>query len=248
MIKIHTTLLFLATIYCGACSSKSSQEEVSSSEKEEELAIKAPVEINSLSTEAVPDAMIELFRPLGNEKFSPGKVPFEFNIKNFPFGQKRPLMISFNGGDPQAFSQAVFSKEFNSGSYRLVAFLTDESGLALKEFGNFVDRDFLVGASRPFPAAAEPYIMVNYPRENQEYTLGMPVVVDFLVLGGDLKMDGLKVDVKVADMVYTTSEIDALQLTNLPAGEHVIRVALLKDDGGELATIFATANKRIVVK
>jgi hypothetical protein len=157
-------------------------------------------------------------------------------------------MISFNGGDPQAFSQAVFSKEFNSGSYRLVAFLTDESGLALKEFGNFVDRDFLVGGSRPFPAAAEPYIMVNYPRENQEYTSGMPVVVDFLVLGGDLKMDGLRVDVKVADMVYTTSEIDALQLTNLSAGEHVIRVALLKDDGGELATIFATANKRIVVK
>jgi hypothetical protein len=185
---------------------------------------------------------------LGNEKFSPGKVPFEFNIKNFPFGQKRPLMISFNGGDPQPFPQAVFSKEFNSGSYRVVAFLTDESGLALKEFGNFVDRDFLVGASRPIPAAAEPYIMVNYPRENQEYTLGMPVVVDFLVLGGDLKMDGLKVDVRVAEMVYTTSEIDALQLTNLPAGEHVIRVALLKDDGGELATIFATASRRIVVK
>jgi hypothetical protein len=90
--------------------------------------------------------------------------------------------------------------------------------------------------------------MVNYPRENQEYTLGMPVVVDFLVLGGDLKMDGLKVDVRVAEMVYTTSEIDALQLTNLPAGEHVIRVALLKDDGGELATIFATASRRIVVK
>src|SRR5690606_19477623 len=34
-----------------------------------------------------PDAIIEMYSPLGNEKFDEGKVPFEFNIKNYPFGE-----------------------------------------------------------------------------------------------------------------------------------------------------------------
>jgi hypothetical protein len=129
-----------------------------------------------------------------------------------------------------------------------VAFLTDENGLALKEFGNFVDRDFLVGQSRPFPAGDEPYLMVNYPRQNQEYAFGDSVVVDFLVVGGDLKLDGLGVEVKVGDFVYKAPSTDAVQLRNLAVGEHFVRIDLVKNDGTELSGIFASASRRVVVK
>ena len=248
MIKIHLLLFFFVTVCLIACTPKPSQEETLSETPEEELTPEVPVTVTVLPTEGFPDAMLELYRPLGNESFSPGRVPFEFNIKNFPFGQQRPLMIAVNGGDPQAYAQAVFSKEFNPGTYRVVAFLTDEKGMALKEFGNFVDRDFLVGQSRPFPAGDEPYLMVNFPREVQEYAFGEPVIVDFLVVGGDLKLDGLSVEVKVGDFVYKTSSGDALQLQNLPVGEHVVRIDLVKNNGTELSNIFASASRRVVVK
>jgi len=248
MIKIHLLLFFFVTVCLIACTPKPSQEETLTETSEEELTPEVPVTVTVLPAEGFPDAMLELYRPLGNESFSPGKVPFEFNIKNFPFGQQRPLMIAVNGGDPQPYPQAVFSKEFNAGTYRVVAFLTDEKGMALKEFGNFVDRDFLVGQSRPFPAGDEPYLMVNFPREVQEYAFGEPVIVDFLVVGGDLKLDGLSVEVKVGDLVYKTSSGDALQLQNLPVGEHVVRIDLVKNNGTELSNIFASASRRVVVK
>ncbi|HSI77644.1 MAG TPA: hypothetical protein VK957_17225 [Lunatimonas sp.] len=248
MIKIPYYLLIFATVCLIACSPKPSQEETLSEIVEEETTPEVPITVTVMPSEAFPDAMIELYRPLGNETFSPGKVPFEFNIKNYPFGQQRPLMIAINGGDPQAYPQAVFSKEFNAGTYRAVAFLTDENGMALKEFGNFVDRDFLVGQSRPFPAGDEPYLMVNFPRQNQEYTFGDSVVVDFLVVGGDLKLDGLGVEVKVGDLVYKASSADAIKLENLSVGEYVVRIDLVKNDGSELSNIFASASRRVVVK
>lgn len=248
MIKIPFILLIFLTVCLMACSPKSSKEEVLSETTVEEITPEVPVTVTVLPSEGFPDAMLELYRPLGNETFPPGKVPFEFNIKNFPFGQQRPLMVSVNGGDPQAYPQAVFSKEFNAGTYRVVAFLTDEKGMALKEFGNFVDRDFLVGQSRPFPAAAEPYLLVNFPRQSQEYTFGEPVVVDFLVVGGDLKLDGLSVEVKVGEFVYNATNADALQLQNLPTGEHMVRIDLVKNDDTALSNIFATASRRVVVK
>lgn len=248
MIKIHCSLLIFAIACLVACTSKPSQEETSTENLEEERTPEIPITVTVMPSAGFPDAMIELFRPLGNETFSPGKVPFEFNIKNFPFGQKRPLMIAINGGNPQAYPQAVFSKEFNAGTYRAVAFLTDENGMALKEFGNYVDRDFLVGQSRPFPAGDEPFLMVNFPRENQEYVSGDSVVVDFLVVGGDLKLDGLGVEAKVGDLVYKASSTDAIQLQNLPVGEHVVRIELVRNDGKELSNIFASASRRVVVR
>ena len=248
MIKILSALFFFATVCLVACSPKPSQEEEVASPTDEASTPEVPVTVSVLPSDGFPDAMLELYSPLGNESFSPGKVPFEFNIKNFPFGKQRPLMISVNGGDPQAYPQAVFSKEFNSGTYRIVAFLIDEKGMALKEYGNFVDRDFLVGQSRPFPAGDEPYLMVNYPRETQEYAFGEPVVVDFLVVGGDLKLDGLRVEVKAGEFVHQATSTDVLQLLNLPVGEHIVQIDLVRNDGTQLSNIFATTSRRILVK
>ncbi|HAZ24773.1 MAG TPA: hypothetical protein DCY95_09180, partial [Algoriphagus sp.] len=102
-----------------------------------------------------PDAILELYTPLGNQVFRPGKVPFEFNIKNFPFEEQsaeRFLLFNIlNGGDPAGFRTPIFQRQLEEGSYRVVAYLVDEEGLALKNFGNYVDRDFQVGDSRPFP-------------------------------------------------------------------------------------------------
>ncbi len=201
---------------------------------------------------AYPDAILELYTPLGNQVFKPGKVPFEFNVKNYPFdlsnNQEFKLFNILNGGDPVGFYSPIFQRELSQGSYRVVAYLVDEEGLALKNFGNYIDRDFQVGDSRPFPYSAEPYLALNYPRSNQAYDQGSEVVVDFLVAGGDMKLDGLKVKVEINELSYETHQMAPVRITNLPKGSYQVKVQLLRTDGKELEGPFSSVTKSIIVR
>lgn len=201
---------------------------------------------------AFPDAILELYTPLGNQVFKPGKVPFEFNIKNYPFdlsgSRDFKLYNILNGGDPVGFYSPIFQRDLAQGSYRVVAYLVDEEGLALKNFGNYVDRDFQVGDSRPFPYSAEPYLTLNFPRSNQVYETGTEVIIDFLVIGGDMELDGLKVLIEVNEFTYTTGEMNPVRLSNLPAGVYKVEVKLSRVDGKELEGPFSTVNKTIIVR
>jgi hypothetical protein len=199
-----------------------------------------------------PDAILELYSPLGNQIFRPGKVPFEFNIKNFLIDEEvveHPrLFLILNGGDPVGFFSPIFQRELTEGTYRVVAYLTDEEGLALNSFGNYVDRDFLVGESRPFPYSAEPYLALNYPRSAQSILEGEELVVDFLVLGGDMKLDGLKVQINVNEFTYEIDHMQPVRVSNLPKGEYQVRVKLLRLDGKELEGPFSTVTKTVYVR
>lgn len=231
-----------------ACSGKGTSDEASESSTEEKEEATLPISVNPVATSSYPDAMLEMYRPLGNEGFKEGKVGFEFNIKNYPFGQQRPLMLSINGQNPEAIPQAMFSKDFNKGTYRVIAYLTDEDGLILKDFGNYADRDFLVGDSRPFPVADEPYLMLNFPRDGQEIKEGEPLMVDFLVVWGDLQADGLKVKISLGDWEHETRKLEAFEIRNLSRGEHLLRAELLKADGSELSNAFSSVSRKVEVK
>lgn len=198
-----------------------------------------------------PDAIIEMYTPLGNQKFKPGKVPFEFNIKNYPFAQGIggfQLMMILNGGDPVGYNAPIFQRELKEGTYRAVAYLVDGEGLALKEFGNYVDRDFMVGETRAFPYQAEPYIALNLPSNGQAFAEGDEVTVDFLVLGGDLNLDKLKVRIQLDTLEYELDQMTPVRISNLPKGEFSLTVRLLKKDGKELDGPFSSVQKTILVK
>lgn len=201
---------------------------------------------------AYPDAILELYTPLGNQIFKPGKVPFEFNVKNYPFDlnetKEFKLFNILNGGDPAGFYSPIFQRDLTEGSYRVVAYLVDEEGLALKNFGNYVDRDFQVGESRPFPYSAEPYLALNYPRSDQIYEAGSEVVIDFLVIGGDMKLDGLKVAIQVNDFTYEIDHMAPVRVENLPAGNYQVKVRLLRSNGKELDGPFSSVSKDIIVR
>jgi len=198
-----------------------------------------------------PDAIIEMYTPLGNQKFKPGKVPFEFNIKNFPFASGMggfQLKMILNGGDPVGYNAPIFQRELKEGTYRAVAYLVDAEGLALKEFGNYVDRDFMVGETRAFPYQAEPYIAVNLPLNAQVFSEGQEVTVDFLVLGGDLKLDKLKVRIQLDASEYELDQMTPVRIANLPKGEYALTITLLKKDGKELDGPFSSVQKSIIVQ
>ncbi|WP_200974883.1 hypothetical protein [Echinicola sp. 20G] len=199
---------------------------------------------------AYPDAMLELYSPLENEAFEKGSVPFEFNIKNYPFehGVKGfQLQMIINGNDPIGYNMPIFRKELETGSYKVLAYLVDEKGLALKEYGNYVERDFTVGDSKPFPESEDPYIGVNLPQNGQEFDLDEEVIVDFILVGGDLKEDQLQIRVRVDEQEYTFQELGQVKISNLPKGEHKVSVALVDEEGNEVPGVFSKSIKQIMV-
>jgi hypothetical protein len=199
-----------------------------------------------------PDAIIELYTPLGNQIFKPGKVPFEFNVKNFKLeknGSGEPnLFMILNGGDPVGYYAPIFQRELSQGTYRTVAYLVDENGRALKNFGNYLDRDFQVGDSRPFPYSAEPYLAVHRPINSQIIAMGEELIIDFLVLGGDMKLDGLKVRVTVNDLTFETEEMATIRLANLPSGDYQVKIQLLRNTDKELEGPFSSIAKIVFVR
>jgi hypothetical protein len=201
---------------------------------------------------SLPDAILELYTPLGNQVFRPGKVPFEFNIKNFPYmeqvAENPRLFLILNGGDPVGFFSPIFQRELTEGTYRVVAYLVDEEGHALKSFGNYVDRDFMVGESRAFPYSAEPYLALHLPRNEQVVASGEELVIDFLVLGGDMKLDGLKIQIKVNDLTYEIDHMAPVRVANLPIGDYRVSVKLSRSDGKELEGPFSSIAKTIYVR
>jgi hypothetical protein len=201
---------------------------------------------------AFPDAILELYTPLGNQIFKPGKVPFEFNIKNYSFESSDKLEFKLfnilNGDDPVGFYSPIFQRDLAQGSYRVVAYLVDDEGLSLKSFGNYVYRDFQVGDSRPFPYSAEPYLALNFPRSEQVFEVGNVVIIDFLVIEGDMELDGLKVMIEVNDFNYSTKEMLPVRIENLPAGSYRIKIRLTRIDGKELEGPFSSVSKSIIVR
>lgn len=249
-------LLCLFSLFSACTSEKQrvNEEVITMPDQSEDAAADTP-KVNFFQIEKsapYPDAMLELYTPLGNQKFKAGKVPFEFNIKNFPFelgaSKEFKLFNIINGGDPVGFYSPIFQRDLTQGSYRVVAYLVDEEGMALKSFGNYVDRDFEVGDSRPFPYSAEPYLAVNYPRNSQVFEAGEEVIVDFLVLGGDMKLDGLKVMISVNNAEYSIDTLNPVRVANLPSGDYIVRVRLLRADGKELAGPFSSVSKSIIVR
>lgn len=201
--------------------------------------------------EAYPDAIIEMYSPLGNENFSEGKVPFEFNIKNYPFTEGLrgfQYRLSINGNNPVSYHLPIFQRDFKPGTYRVVAYLIDQEGVALKEFGNYVDRDFTIGSSNPFPDSDEPYMILNLPEEKQSYAADQDVIVDFLLIGGGLKEEGLKFLVEVNGQQQQIRNLHPLAVKGLPAGQHTVTVRLVRENGEELDGIFTSAKRSITIK
>lgn len=209
------------------------------------------VSIQKLEKTAYPDAIIEMYSPLGNENFDEGKVPFEFNIKNYPFGEglkNFQLRLTINGNDPISYHMPIFQREFRTGTYKAVAYLIDQEGLALKEFGNYVERDFTVGNSQPFPDSGEPFMVLNLPEDDQVYHTGEEVIIDFLLIGGGLKEDRLKFSVAINGKEQEITELAPLRVNNLPTGEHEIQVRLVRERGEELEGIFSSAKRTVTVE
>jgi hypothetical protein len=243
---ILAAFVAIAVISCDSSSNKT--EELNQQQNTEELPssgeVKESIIFEGIQDEVNPDAMMDIYSPLGNEDFKEGKVAFSFNIRNHGLGRENPLMLSLNGASPKPYSQPDFQLDLKKGTYRAVAFLLNEDGLALKEYGNFSERDFTVAGSIPFPVDDSPYLVLHLPSEQQTYSSGEPVIVDFLYLGGGPESDGVKVKIEVDDQTFTTHEITAVRLKNLSKGPHRVKISLVNTGNNEELDGFFSSHTR----
>jgi hypothetical protein len=86
------------------------------------------------------------------------------------------------------------------------------------------------------------------PLNGEVFTKENEIIIDFLVLGGDLKEDGLIVNIQVGNQSFETEEITPVRIKNLPKGEHQIIVSLLRKDGEELLGAFSSISKTIIIE
>ncbi|AWW30651.1 hypothetical protein DN752_11230 [Echinicola strongylocentroti] len=247
-------LLVISVVIFYSCSSDSKKEKVNDDTTSIEVA-KPSQKTTAFRYEkqhnSYPDAILELHHPLENQVFDEGDVAFEFNIKNYPFehGHKGfQLKMIINGNDPIGYNSPIFKENFDTGTYKVLAFLVDDEGMALKEYGNYVERDFVVGKSKPFPESDDPYIGLNKPENGQVYEAGEEVLVDFVLVGGDLQEDSLQIMVKAGEEEFTTHELGMVNIANLPTGTHQVSVALVDANGKELPGIFSKTIREIEVK
>lgn len=255
MKKTSLSLLLLIILFTYSCDSKRERkkEAIINTETADTISAEKP-KISFFHYDEkndYPDAIIEMYTPLSNQTFRPGKIPFEFNIKNYPFAEGLSgfqLNLILNSGDPIGYNMPIFQRELKEGTYRAVAYLIDPEGLALKEFGNYIDRDFMVGDTRPFPYFAEPSVFLNLPKDKQTYNSEQEVIIDFLVVGGDMKADGLKVQITVNDFSYEIEEMTPVRVANLPKGEYRLYVNLLRKDGKDLDGAFSRVSKTIIIE
>ncbi|WP_026953034.1 hypothetical protein [Algoriphagus mannitolivorans] len=256
MYKFLWSILFLALLWtsCSQDKKRINEQVMESGENTSDSPVNLPkVAFYQLEDSSqYPDAILELYSPLGNQIFRPGKVPFEFNIKNFPIENNTPgvptLFTIINGSDPIGQLSPIFQRELTQGTYRVVGYLVDKEGISLKNFGNYIDRDFMVGDSRPFPYSAEPFLAVNFPRNGNVLAVGEDMIVDFLVLGGDMDLDGLKVKILVNDFEYEIDHMSPVRVENLPPGAYQVKIQLLRKDGKELEGPFSLVSKSVIVR
>jgi len=238
-------------VSCDSSTNKTESSTVQQNEGQlsaEEPSAESPI-FEKFQPEMNPDAMLDIYNPFGNEDFEIGKVAFSFNIRNHGLGQKNPLMLSLNGGTSKPYTQPNFQLELNKGTYRAVAYLLNEEGFALKEYGNYSARDFTVGGSKPFPEEDAPYLILHLPNEAQVYPSNEPVIVDFLYLGGGPESDGVEVHVEVGDAVFTLKEIASVKIENLSKGAYRLRVSLRDaNTGKELDGIFSSYTRNIEIQ
>ena len=247
---IPVALFAITLISCDSPNNKT--EEVNQQQSTEDSAsseeVKRIITFEEMEVEVNPDAMLDIYSPLGNEDFEEGKVPFTFNIRNHGLGRENPLMLSLNGASPKPFSQPNFQLDLNKGTYRAVAFLLNKDGLALKEYGNFSARDFTVAGSSPFPVDDSPYLVLHLPSEQQAFSSGETVLVDFLYLGGGPESDGVKIKIEVDGQSFTTSEIAVVRLKNLSKGNHRVKISLVSaTNNEELEGVFSSQTRNIQV-
>ncbi len=195
-----------------------------------------------------PDAMLELYQPSDGQSLNKGKVDFTFNVKNFIFGaqQANGLKISLNGQAPKLYRNTEVQLSLSEGQYTLFAYLTDQNGIGLKEYGNYLARDFAVGV--PAQPLSTPILIINLPEDGAVISPNQSFIIDAYTARDELASGDVLLEVQVGSQRLVMTGHAPYQLDGLPVGEYEISFRLLNTRQEPIVGDYAATKRRISIR
>lgn len=282
MIKFNFSLAVLICLFLNSCDSKNEKS------KEAENVDTLATDNTSVAKEAVsedtvgvlksgdltlrplvqspdfPDAILELNKPEENGKLKPGKVEFNYEIKNYELkGQTsgfchdqcsnskdgQHIHLILNNEPYIAKYEPKFEEELKEGHYVALSFLSRSYHESLKHSQAYDLRQFVVGKA-PNKNIDLTQPMLFYSRPKGEYVGNdtKNILLDFYLVNTELSENGNKVKATINGNEFTITQWKPYLIEGLPMGETKIKLELLDKDNKPVKAPFNPVERKITLK
>ncbi len=195
-----------------------------------------------------PDAMIELIQPTDYEELAAGKLSFQYDVKNFRLDGGNYITLKLNQDFSYESTKPDLTVPVGQGNYVALSFLCLPNHISLKNYGNYVVRNFQVGkSSGKAKDDTKPMIFYHYP-DGQITRQENGVLLDFYLLNTSLGEDGYKVKIEIADQEFLVEEWVPYLIEGLKNGEHNVTLSLLDKNNKPVNSVFHTATGSFTLK
>jgi len=211
-----------------------------------------------------PDAILQLNTPEENGKFEPGKVKFNYEIKNYELkGQTsgfchdqcanskdgQHIHLIFNNEPYLAKYEPEFEEELKDGHYVTLSFLSRSYHESLKQREAYDLRQFVVGKAEDKNIdLTQPMLFYSRPKGEYVGKDTKNVLLDFYLVNTSLSENGNKVRATINGNEFIITDWKAYLIEGLPMGETTIKLELLDSENKLMNVPFNPVERTITLK
>ncbi len=282
MIKFNFNLAVLLCLFLTSCNSQ--DEKLKEGEKVDTIAVdNTPSDKEAVAEDTTgllksgeitlrplvqspdfPDAILELNKPEENGKLKPGKVEFNYEIKNYELkGQTsgfchdkcanskdgQHIHLIFNNEPYLAKYEPKFEEELKEGHYVALSFLSRSYHESLKHRQAYDLRQFTVGkAANKNIDLTQPMLFYSRPKGEYVGSDTKNILLDFYIVNTDLAENGNKVRATINGNEFTINQWKPYLIEGLPMGETKIKLELLDKENKPVKAPFNPVERTITLK
>ena len=253
-------LILLAAL--AACSAPKKEEETGDTEEIIEEVPEITLSKVTGSPE-YPDASLQMIEP-GDDPLDTGTVSFSFQVGNYELGAQtadaaekglansgkgQHIHLIVDNGPYSAHYEPNFTKEFEEGSYVVLAFLSRSYHESVKNGNAFVVKQITVGNPSEVEAVdfGAPHMFYSRPKGTYSGEDTKKVLLDFYLLNTELSADGNKVKATINGSEFIIDEWTPYQIEGLPIGEATIKLELIDAAGNPIPGPFNTVERKVTL-
>lgn len=265
----------IAVVFASCESKKGKQGEANNNEQDSAQAMKdEPVKEpasymktkNGITVSTVTDfqeykdAKLSMKAP---ENPEPGKVKFDFKVKNYELGKQTPdaskknlansekgqhIHFIVDNGPYAAHYEPGFKKELEAGKHVLLAFLARSYHMSVKNKDAYVVKEINVGdvADSSNYDPDKPHLFYSRPKGTYTGKATEKILLDFYPVNAKISEDDYKVKATINGTSFMLNEWKPYMVEDLPMGENTFRIQLIDQDGNVVKGRFNDSGKRTI--
>ncbi len=211
-----------------------------------------------------PEAKLNLKKPKDKAQLKAGKVPFDYEVKNYELGvqtkdaKEREIARSKKGqhihlilnNDPYtAHYKPTFKKKMDKGHYVALSFFARSYHESVKTKQAHQLIQFNVGDIDSTTDLSKPMLFYSRPKGTYEGQGAKKLLFDFYLINTDIQEGGRHVRLTVNDKVsFTINKWIPYYLEGLPSGKNTLTIELLDKNGDLVKSPFNKVSRTITLK